>query len=187
MLVINSININKTNNHLSSQINSLNKNRPWHMTFEIQVLPWDRHQDVAGWNWLMKSAPLSYIGKKYWCVDILDVSCLVLCLLHTNFHMHNFIHKKMDNATDKLYQIKLTIRGNRTHTFSANSTIMRWGPLDILYISWLFYSINISTLTFVNGVYIFSGSQKQGYIRTLLFGDSQKDQAQNIESSTDIH
>jgi hypothetical protein len=86
----------------------------------------------------------------------------------------------MDNATDKLYQIKLTIRGNRTHTCSAISTIMRWGPLDILYMSWLFYSINISTLTFVNGVYIFSGSQKQVYIRTLLFGDSQKDQVQNI-------
>ena len=39
LIVINSTNINKTSNHLSSQ-----KKRPQHMTLEIQVLASDRHR-----------------------------------------------------------------------------------------------------------------------------------------------
>jgi hypothetical protein len=41
------ININKTINYLSSQLIEYIK-RPRHMTLEIQVLVWDRHENVEG-------------------------------------------------------------------------------------------------------------------------------------------
>jgi len=47
-MVINSPNINKTNNHLLSKLNSRNTKRSRNMTLEIQVLAWDRHKHVAG-------------------------------------------------------------------------------------------------------------------------------------------
>jgi hypothetical protein len=48
------ININKAINYLSSQLIEYIK-RPRHMTLEIQVLVWDRHENVEGLNWLMGS------------------------------------------------------------------------------------------------------------------------------------
>ena len=56
MMVNNSTNINKTNNHLSFQ-NNWTQKRPTHMTLEIQVLTWERHTNVTGLNWLMRSQP----------------------------------------------------------------------------------------------------------------------------------
>jgi len=45
---------NKANNDLSSYLNSLNtKKRPRHVTFEIQILAWDRHKHMAELNRLM--------------------------------------------------------------------------------------------------------------------------------------
>ena len=56
-MVINSTNINKANNHLSYSQNSLNSKRPQLMTLEI--LAWDRHTNVVGFNrgllWLPNS------------------------------------------------------------------------------------------------------------------------------------
>jgi hypothetical protein len=49
---INFTNINKTNNHLTSWLNSLNTKRLCHVTLEIQVLAWDRHKNVVGLNLL---------------------------------------------------------------------------------------------------------------------------------------
>ena len=46
-MVSNCTNINKTNNHLSSQIIE-NKKGSGHMVLEIQVLAWDRCKKVAG-------------------------------------------------------------------------------------------------------------------------------------------
>ena len=43
---INSTNINKTNNYLTSSLNSLKTKRSRHVTLEIQVLAWDKN--VAG-------------------------------------------------------------------------------------------------------------------------------------------
>jgi len=40
---------------VSSRQVSLNQNRLWHITMEIQVLAWDRYKYVAGLNWLMGS------------------------------------------------------------------------------------------------------------------------------------
>jgi hypothetical protein len=60
-MVINSTNINTTN--LSSELNSLNTQRSLRMTFEIQILAWDRHKHVVGLNRLMES-------HSYWkCSD----------------------------------------------------------------------------------------------------------------------
>ena len=53
-MVINSTNINKTNNQLSFELTELKK-RPQQMKLEIQVLAWDRHKYVAGLNQLMGS------------------------------------------------------------------------------------------------------------------------------------
>ena len=52
-MVINSTNINKTNN------------QAWHMTLEIQFLFWDMHKNVAGLNRLMRSypSPLNWISN----------------------------------------------------------------------------------------------------------------------------
>ena len=47
-MVINSSNINNTNNHLNWTHRT--QNRPRHMTLEIQIMAWDRHTDVAGLN-----------------------------------------------------------------------------------------------------------------------------------------
>jgi hypothetical protein len=44
-MVNNSTNINKANNHLSSQPIE-HKKDSWQMTLEIQVLAWDRHKAV---------------------------------------------------------------------------------------------------------------------------------------------
>ena len=46
-MVINSTNINKTYNHLSSKLNSLSTQKPRHMTLGIQVLTWDRHTNLV--------------------------------------------------------------------------------------------------------------------------------------------
>ena len=43
---INSTNINKTNNYLTSSLNSLKTKKSRHVTLEIQVLAWDKN--VAG-------------------------------------------------------------------------------------------------------------------------------------------
>jgi len=42
VMVINSTNINKTNNHLSPLL-IVHRKIPWHITLEILVLAWDRH------------------------------------------------------------------------------------------------------------------------------------------------
>jgi hypothetical protein len=44
-------NIIKTSNHLSPQI--IEHTKVQHMAFEMQVLAWDRHKTVVGWNRLM--------------------------------------------------------------------------------------------------------------------------------------
>ena len=44
---INSTNINKINMHISSHLNSLNTQRPRHMTLEIQVLTNDRGAKIC--------------------------------------------------------------------------------------------------------------------------------------------
>ena len=46
MIVNNSTNIDKTNNHLSSQIFEDKKENDQHMTLEIQVLEWDRPKNM---------------------------------------------------------------------------------------------------------------------------------------------
>jgi len=46
-MVNNSTNIDKTNNHLSPPLTE-QKNKPRHMTLEIQVPAWNRHNNVAG-------------------------------------------------------------------------------------------------------------------------------------------
>jgi hypothetical protein len=92
-MVNNSTNINKTNNHLSSKesLNSdgqqydqyqENKHLPltlvcWpqirHMAMEIQVLAWDSHKNVAGFNLL-----LEFQSSWYWWYEhfrfVIDVS-----------------------------------------------------------------------------------------------------------------
>jgi len=50
VMVSNSININKTNNHLSSQIVGHTK-RPVHTTLKIQVLAWDMHTNLMCQLW----------------------------------------------------------------------------------------------------------------------------------------
>ena len=52
-MVNNSPSINKMNNYLSPQILEYIKKRPQHMMLEIQVLAWDRHNNVSGLNWFM--------------------------------------------------------------------------------------------------------------------------------------
>ena len=54
MIVNNSANINKTNNHLSTQLVD-HKKKTTTYDMENQVLTWDRHKDVAGLNRLMGS------------------------------------------------------------------------------------------------------------------------------------
>ena len=51
-----STNVNKTNNHLSSQLIEHKKDHG-HMTLEIQILAWDKHKNVAGLNLIMGSQP----------------------------------------------------------------------------------------------------------------------------------
>ena len=46
MMFYHSININKTNNHLSYQIIE-HENKPRHMAFDNNVLAWDRRKNVA--------------------------------------------------------------------------------------------------------------------------------------------
>jgi len=53
-MVDNFSNINKTNNHLSSSLPEY-KQKPQHMMLEIQVLAWERHENVAGLNRSMES------------------------------------------------------------------------------------------------------------------------------------
>ena len=53
-MVINSTNINKTNNHLSSKIT---QKRRQHVTLKIHILAWDKHNNVAGLNQLIRSQP----------------------------------------------------------------------------------------------------------------------------------
>jgi hypothetical protein len=76
VMVINSTNINKTKNHLSSEPNSLNTmKRPRHMTLEIQILAWNKHNNVTGLSRLMEYQPYSldnwisngktYINKRF--------------------------------------------------------------------------------------------------------------------------
>jgi len=85
-MVINSTNINKTKNHLSSEPNSLNtKKRPRHMTLEIQILVWNKHNNVTGLSRLMEYQPYSldnwisndktYINKQFKknCTDSLQL------------------------------------------------------------------------------------------------------------------
>ena len=55
-MVNNSTNINKTNDHLSPQLNE-HKNIQQHMSYEIQVLTWDRHKNEVGLNQLIGSKP----------------------------------------------------------------------------------------------------------------------------------
>jgi hypothetical protein len=50
MMAIDSTNINKANNHLSFIAELAELKRPRHMTLEIQVLAWDRYNNVAGLN-----------------------------------------------------------------------------------------------------------------------------------------
>ena len=50
----NSTKINKTNNHLASE---LSEKKPWHVTLEIQILASVRHKNVVWFNWLMGSQP----------------------------------------------------------------------------------------------------------------------------------
>jgi len=42
---------------VTTHINSLNTERPRHMTLKIQVQAWDRHKNVAELNRLMESQP----------------------------------------------------------------------------------------------------------------------------------
>jgi len=73
-MVNNSTNINKTNDHLSTELIEHKNEGQQHMMLEIQVLAWDRHKDVAGLNRLMGSHPSphdnwisnsnTYINKK---------------------------------------------------------------------------------------------------------------------------
>jgi hypothetical protein len=51
VVVNNSTNINKRNNHLSSQIIANEKEH--NIMLEIQVLAWNRHINVAVFNWLV--------------------------------------------------------------------------------------------------------------------------------------
>jgi hypothetical protein len=62
-MVYNFTNINETNNHLSLQ--TIEPERPQHMVLEIQILAWDRHNNVAELNWLMGSQSLLIIGSPY--------------------------------------------------------------------------------------------------------------------------
>ena len=55
MVVINAININKPNYHLSAELDSLNIQIPRHVTLEIQVLACDMDNNMAGLNLLMRS------------------------------------------------------------------------------------------------------------------------------------
>jgi uncharacterized protein YpmS len=50
-MVFNSTNINKINNHLSTELTEHKKDHD--MTLKIQVLAWKRHKNMAGLNWLM--------------------------------------------------------------------------------------------------------------------------------------
>ena len=56
VMVNNSTNINKTNNHLLPKTIE-HKEIPQHMALEILVLALDRHKNVAGLNRLMGSQP----------------------------------------------------------------------------------------------------------------------------------
>ena len=49
-MAIDSTNINKANNHLSFIAELAELKIPRHMTLEIQVLAWDRYNNVAGLN-----------------------------------------------------------------------------------------------------------------------------------------
>jgi len=76
LMVKNSTNINKTNNHL----HSLNTKKPQHMILEIQILPLDRQINVMVLNWLMGSQPLRntslvYISKVKVMVRRIPYSC----------------------------------------------------------------------------------------------------------------
>ena len=62
-MVNNSTNINKTNNPISPQTI---EHKKYHdiMAVEIQVLPWDRHNNLVALNWLMGShIPSLIIGS----------------------------------------------------------------------------------------------------------------------------
>ena len=52
VMVNNSTNINKTNNHLSPQIIE-------HMVFEILILAWHKHKNVGWLNWFIS---MSWLG-----------------------------------------------------------------------------------------------------------------------------
>ena len=60
MVVNNSNKTNKTNNNLSHKIIE-HKERQRHMTLEIQVLPMDKHTNVAELNRLMRPQPSSIV------------------------------------------------------------------------------------------------------------------------------
>jgi hypothetical protein len=59
VMVNNSTNINKTNNHLSHCLTEHKKN-PQHLTLEIKVLAWDSHRNVARLNLSMGSPAWYY-------------------------------------------------------------------------------------------------------------------------------
>jgi hypothetical protein len=61
-MVDNSMNINKMNNHLSTQLIEHKKKKTTtradgQVVLEIQVLTWDRHKNVRRLNWLIGSQP----------------------------------------------------------------------------------------------------------------------------------
>jgi hypothetical protein len=49
-MTTNSTNVNKTDNHLSSYLNSLNTKRIWNMRLEIQVMAWGRQVGLNGYE-----------------------------------------------------------------------------------------------------------------------------------------
>ena len=59
-MVINSININKTNNHFSSQLISLNIKRPRHITLGFQGLAWDMHK-----TWRSQTSAISINFRRH--------------------------------------------------------------------------------------------------------------------------
>ena len=66
VMVNNSTNINKAT--ITSHLKSSNINKDRYMTLEIQVLDWNRHKNVAEWNWLMRYHPPSFIMLSQLCL-----------------------------------------------------------------------------------------------------------------------
>jgi hypothetical protein len=59
-MVNNTTNINKTNNHLLPWTIYAKKKRPWHIQIEIQIMAWDRHENVAVLSAYNEKSYMSY-------------------------------------------------------------------------------------------------------------------------------